>query len=218
MTRIPCIEAVGKVFGRLTVLSVRYEKRSTAVADCICACGKQHSASVNHLRMGRIVSCGCHKNANAGARTRTHGLSKTLEYKAWISMKDRCFNPRSGEYFRYGARGITVHRDWIKDFPAFLREVGRMPARGYQIERIDNNKGYEPGNVKWATRLEQARNTRRNRFLEWNGRRLTVSQWAEETGIPGDVITKRIDYLGCSIGEALTKPYVFVPRAKSHRR
>ena len=98
-------------------------------------------------------------------KNRTHGLSKTPEYSCWKGMKKRCYNPADKRYVDYGARGITVCDQWLNNFPAFLEHIGNMPTDGqtWSVGRIDNNKGYCPGNVRWETLPEQARNRRRQR-------------------------------------------------------
>lgn len=89
-----------------------------------------------------------------------HGLIHTPEYRAWISMKDRCLNPTSSNYPNWGGRGIRVHVEWVEDFPAFLQHVGPRPSPLHSLDRRDNDRGYEPGNVRWATKAEQSANRR----------------------------------------------------------
>ncbi len=89
-----------------------------------------------------------------------HGLIDTPEYNAWSLMKDRCLNLKSSNYPNWGGRGITICPEWRDDFPTFLRAVGTRPAPGYSLDRIDNEGPYEPGNVRWATKLEQTQNRR----------------------------------------------------------
>lgn len=90
----------------------------------------------------------------------THGMTRTPEYRSWSSMKDRCLNPNSRNFEGWGGRGITVYEPWIKDFAAFYAHVGPRPSLAYTLHRIDNSKGYEPGNVKWADWEEQCSNKR----------------------------------------------------------
>lgn len=93
----------------------------------------------------------------------THGLSQTPEYKCWQQIKARCLNPNHIAYPDYGGRGISIHPDWQDNFPAFLEHVGSRPSKHYSLDRIRNDRGYEPGNVRWATRLEQNNNRRAHR-------------------------------------------------------
>ena len=87
----------------------------------------------------------------------------TSEYMAWVSMKQRCLNPRHRDYVNYGGRGIGVCLEWQTSFEAFFRDVGPRPGRGYSLDRINNDAGYAPGNVRWATASQQNRNQRARR-------------------------------------------------------
>lgn len=114
----------------------------------------------------------------------------TRTYRIWKKMRARCNEVRSVSYSRYGGRGITVCPRWDK-FEAFLADMGECPP-GLQIDRVDNGGNYEPGNCRWATRIEQANNRRSSRFLTVNGVRLTVSQWARVNGIHRSTIFGRL--------------------------
>lgn len=116
----------------------------------------------------------------------------TPEYEAWRSIKRRCLSPTAKHYEDYGGRGITICPKWRDSFPAFLRDVGYRPGPKYSIDRINNNGNYEPGNVRWATRCEQMRNTRVNHLLTANGVTLTVTEWAEKLGVTPATLFARI--------------------------
>lgn len=122
------------------------------------------------------------------------GLSNAPEYKVWSQMVQRCTNPKARYYENYGGRGITVCPEWRGrgGFKHFIEHIGRRPSEAHTVERVDNAKGYEPGNVKWATRVEQGNNTRRNRMLTLRGETKTVSQWARALGLPPEVLRARL--------------------------
>lgn len=120
----------------------------------------------------------------------THGMTGSPEYSTWAGMLKRCRNPKEPSYRIYGARGIDVCERWVT-FANFFADMGLKPTRLHSIDRIDNNKGYEPGNCRWATRVEQNNNTRQNHRLTINGETRTFVQWCEITGIPQAIIYRR---------------------------
>ncbi len=121
-------------------------------------------------------------------------MAKSVEYIAWENMIQRCTNERFKQYARYGGRGITVSPLFRGSggFQAFVKEVGPRPSAFHSLDRRDNERGYEPGNLRWATREEQNRNTSKNRFLTVGDRTMTVSEWSRQTGIPISTLRLRI--------------------------
>lgn len=111
------------------------------------------------------------------------GGSRSTEYGIWQGMRQRCGNPNNPNYARYGGRGIRVCKEWQDSFANFLAHMGRRPSRDHSIDRIDNSKGYEPGNVRWATAAEQNRNCSRNIVIEHDGRAACLEDWAAELGV-----------------------------------
>ena len=107
---------------------------------------------------------------------KTHGMSGTPEYQAWIDMKHRCFNPNHKNYLDYGGRGITVCDRWL-NLDNFLADMGTKPSPKHSLDRIDNNGDYSPKNCKWSTRVEQNNNTRYNRLITIDDVTLTITQW-----------------------------------------
>lgn len=131
----------------------------------------------------------------------------TEEYKLsriYDAIKTRCYNPKCQAFKNYGARGITMCEKWRTSLKAFISDVSPRP-KGYVLDRKDNDGPYSPENCKWSTRKESSRNTRRNRFIEWNGESKTISEWSECVGIANHVITGRIER-GWSIERTLTIP------------
>lgn len=140
-------------------------------------------------------------DANSDGRVK-HGRHGTPTWRSWNAMRRRCRDENGNRFDRYGARGITVCDRW-QDFAAFLEDLGEKPGPGYSLERIDNDRGYEPGNVRWATTKEQARNRRSSRMIEYNGQMMTMAQACEEAGLPYQRVLQRINKLGWSVEEAL---------------
>lgn len=106
-------------------------------------------------------------------------------------MTQRCTNPKTREYGHYGGRGITID-ETFKSFEGFYAYMGPKPSPSHSIDRINNNGNYEPGNVRWATKKEQGRNTRVNRLITHNGETKCVAEWAEIVGVPPLRIGKRL--------------------------
>lgn len=165
---------------------------------CRCDCGRECSVPTDRLRNGKTRSCGClhrpppvtTRHGHARRRGGRGGALLDSTYRAWASMKWRC--DRDKEAHLYRDRGITVCPRWREDFAAFLADMGERPSTRHSVDRIDNDRGYEPGNCRWATVLEQARNTRRNVLLTHGGVTLCVAEWAERTGVHASTILRRI--------------------------
>lgn len=124
---------------------------------------------------------------------------------AWRAMIARCHNPTSASYSLYGARGIRVCLRWRTSYEAFVADVGPKPGAGYSLDRVRNNGHYSPANVRWATRSEQALNTRRNRRLTYQGRTQPLSVWSQELGINYNRLVGRLR-MGWSVSRALGSP------------
>lgn len=186
------IDMTGKQFGLLKVIrrGERYPNSRTAVWICACECGREVRTTGALLRAGRFRSCGNRGCRNGGKVT--HGCSKgSRAYHAWMGMKARCYNPRGKAFQDYGGRGISVCQRWMI-FENFLADMGEPPD-GMTIDRFPNNNGnYEPGNCRWATREQQANNTRRNRVIVTSQGNLSVTQAASVAGVTYDAILLRI--------------------------
>ena len=125
-------------------------------------------------------------------------------YKIWCGIKDRCSNPRTRIFRHYGGKGIFLCARWQK-FENFLADMGVCPS-GLEIDRIDNSKGYEPGNCRWATRQQQCRNYSRNVLLSFRGETKTMIEWSEILSLPYHTLKKRVQAYGWSVDRALTSP------------
>lgn len=139
-----------------------------------------------------------------GLPKRTHGRSKTPEYRRWAAMLSRCRNPNDASYYLYGARGIVVCDEWQAEggFEKWLAEVGPLPSPDHSLDRIDNAKPYEPGNIRWATAKEQAANTRQARLHTVNGETHCLNEWARRRGMKPAKLHGRLRH-GWTINEAL---------------
>lgn len=203
---------LGDVFGRLTVIGPgpfvkeKNGKRRRTL-KCLCACGVLTFVRHSSLISGNTTSCGCFHKEIAAENARTlglrHGRYGTPEYKAWQSMKNRCYLTTHDSYKNYGGRGITVCDRWRSSFEAFFEDMGVKPGPGYSLDRIDPNKPYEPGNCRWATSKQQMNNRRANKMIAFDGKTLTLQEWAERTGINRSTISSRIKH-GWPLKLALT--------------
>lgn len=122
---------------------------------------------------------------------RTHGLSRTPTYSSWMSMKQRCLNPKERNFHNYGGRGIKICKRWKNSFAAFFKDMGLRP-KGLSLGRKNNNGNYSPSNCRWETPRQQCNNTRRNIFIEYQGRSMTVPQWAREFKIHPQTLFGRL--------------------------
>lgn len=202
----PRVNLAGQRFGNY--LAVDYAGRSSW--NCICDCGAQRVVLTSNLRKGHSASCGCMKAEKSRAAATRHGLADTPVHRCWMSMRQRCQNPNDSAYENYGGRGIKVCERWTV-FENFLADMGPMPP-GYEIERDDVNGNYEPGNCRWATKKEQANNTRRNRLLTYQGRTQTLSQWAEDLGLKMHTLYRRVVIKKMPLDQAFRQKLLQRPR------
>lgn len=162
----------------ITVKGIRKEK-------CQCLrCLGEHFVSVVHLKSGaskrcRSCSYAIRDQERLNQRNRKHGMSNSNQYLRWNAMRSRCNNPNNLSYEHYGARGISVCKEWNEDFSAFWADMGSTYFDGAQIDRIDNDKGYSKENCRWTTPKVNSRNRRNNRFISIAENRKTLAEWKE---------------------------------------
>lgn len=182
-------EMIGEPFRRRINRSTR-KGENRWFARYRCRCGGEFETATANVASGKTKSCGCIGRSAIGDRSRTHGKSGSRTYEIWCGMHKRCNDPTCGHYQRYGGRGIRVCDRW-QEFAAFLADMGEAPA-GMSLDRIDNDTGYEPGNCRWATLREQARNMRTSRRLTIRGVSKTVAEWAESSTASYKVVHRRL--------------------------
>ncbi|MFF8589905.1 hypothetical protein ACF061_00450 [Streptomyces sp. NPDC015220] len=202
-TRI--VDLTNLQFGRLAALEhVGFDKQGKALWRCRCSCdGRQVVVQGTRLRTGKTLSCGCYHREQSAARRRTHGQSGTRLHVIWQSMIQRCTDPRSKSYANYGGRGITVYPEWRESFEAFARDVTDGFDPRLEIDRIDNSRGYEPGNVRWIPHVANQRNKRNNRLVTFRGQTKALAEWAELLGMKAGTIQWRLSH-GWTPQRALT--------------
>lgn len=189
------LDLAGKRFGRLTAF--RYVESGKWF--CKCDCGNSVTVVTTNLTRGNSKSCGCARNE---ALFR-HGMGSTRVYRVWIAMRQRCENPNNEAFANYGGRGIKVCERWA-DFANFFADMGLPPPK-HQIDRIDNDKGYEPGNCRWVIQKVNLNNKRTSRKVEWQGETLTITQWAERLGYHQRTLFNRLGR-GWPVARAFTEP------------
>lgn len=190
------IDLTGKRFGLWTVI----ERASSAPKGqarwlCRCECGAGRIIGSQCLRRGKSRSCGCGKARHIRERLSTHGLTRSPEYFAWRNMINRCENPKVKEFKWYGGRGIRICRRWRRGeegsggFECFLADVGLRPSPEHSLDRLDNDSGYEPGNVRWASGEDQQNNRRNNRRVVYRGQTMALRAAVR---LAGDVVAFRL--------------------------
>lgn len=184
--------SIGDSYGRLSVIGKPFRchccdrnKQKRTYVVCKCDCGDIDFYDLMYLKVFHTQSCGCLNSDLARERWSTSGgvsVSHPEIHKAWTNLVDRCTNKNHRKYAGYGGRGITVCDEWInspQNFVAWSLENGW--AKGLEIDRIDNNSGYSPGNCRWVTDKQNAQNTRRNVYVSAFGESKTLSEWARDS-------------------------------------
>lgn len=191
------IDRTGEEIGALHVVGYAGATKSGGSRWlCRCKCGRERVVvGGNFCRMSTSPKCRCYIH---------DGLSTKPIYKVWLEMLGRCNNPNHRDFANYGGRGVSVCKRWFS-LKLFFADMGH-PPRGLTLERRDVNGDYVPDNCRWATWSEQQCNRRNNHFVEWNGKRLTISQWASRTGINQGTLHWRLTRGGWAVERALTTP------------
>lgn len=210
---------IGKVFGRLTVVDIAElnPRSSNHKYVCTCTCGNQKITAWDNLSKGYTKSCGClaaenmanlkaikaantvkkqqHKEQAAAARAAIPRYTKHPLWATWRGMIKRCYYKTNDNYRFYGGRGITVCDAWKNDFWQFVADMGPKPGKNYTLDRIDPDGDYEPGNCQWATRYEQAVNTRNVAYVYTatiHNKSMMVTAWCRHFGVNPEPVKKNI--------------------------
>lgn len=155
------IDLTGRTFNYLTVLKLAARGGRSAGRRqwlCSCACGVTTIVATADLRSGNTSSCGCFRKQYVSEKSTRHGMRYTREYRTWSTMVTRCCNPNTRPFKNYGGRGIAVCERWL-DFINFYDDMGNQP-KGLELDRIDNDGNYEPGNCRWVTCSQNIKNGR----------------------------------------------------------
>lgn len=204
-------DLTGKRFGRLTVLErtdnhIKKNGDKETAFLCCCDCGNVRKVLAYNLKSGHTLSCGC-LGLEHRTKTRTkHGETGTRLYRIWHHMKERCNDNKNARFFDYGGRGIKICEEWQISYEAFREwAVSNGYADTLTLDRINNDKGYSPGNCRWVTPKEQANNTRKNRLISYKNITHTLAEWADIVKIKPVTIAYRLNS-GWTIEDALFKP------------
>ena len=193
--------------------------------EVVCDCGKKWIAELNKLRTGRTISCLACSRERVKRSATTHGMRRSNEYAIWCTMLSRCNNPSCKSYVDYGLRGVTVCDRWDPakggSFANFFADMGPRPSRNHQLDKEavePTNTVYCPEKVRWATKKENMRHTRRSIFLTYNGKTLLLSEWAEEMGLGVSCLHRRLFKSGWPLEKALTTPSCYRPYKRNFAR
>jgi hypothetical protein len=212
--RLKFIYGAGDKFGRLTLTGITYTLSIYGhwirFVEAVCVCGEVKEYRWHRLASGETQSCGCLRVEVTKKRMTTHNLSNHKLYDVWQKMVDRCYNEKNEQFKDYGGRGIEVWKDWKEDFLEFYEWC---MANGYSeelsLDREDNDGHYAPYNCRFATRAEQSRNQRRNRFFTAFGETKCLFDWGSDKRCVVSVWALRSrmdrDWKG-TFEEALTTP------------
>lgn len=190
-------DLTGKRFGRLTVIKRVLPNYQGKQARWLCRCddGNESIVRTFALKGGYIKSCGCLHDELCRERATKHGhglsSNRSPEFRAWINARRRCYDTKMISYPNYGGRGIQMCEEWRNDFTAFLRDMGPRP-KGTTLDRVDNDGNYDKANCRWSDWLTQVRNSRHCHYVEYEGRRLTISELAELAKLPYSLVASRI--------------------------
>lgn len=197
----------GERYGRLIAIKfAERDKNGNPKWLFKCDCGNQKVIYAKSVTLGNSRSCGCYKREyNKSHHNYKHNSCYTRLYRIWVHMKERCFQQNCSAYKDYGARGISICKDWLEfeNFKRWANENGY--SERLTIDRINNDGNYEPSNCRWVDWYVQANNKRNNVVISAFGESHTVSEWSRIKNINFGTLYSRLYRNKMSIEEALTK-------------
>lgn len=210
------VNHIGEKFGRLLIVTQFYKTnkgngRNKSYITALCDCGSLREYNLSNVKGGKSVSCGCFARESTSVRNKQnvkHGHSYNPLWHVWHGMIDRCNNEVNRAYENYGGRGISVCSEWVGDVAAFVKwgeANGYVRNVGLELDRINNDGNYKPGNCRFVTPTENCRNKRNNRWYVLNGDRKILKDWATHFKISYKLLHKHITYKGKSFEEAIEK-------------
>ena len=193
---------IGDKFGKLTVIKkvdpyIRPNGKTESRYECNCDCGNKGIIVIGYdLKSGHTKSCGCIQKEITKQNFIKHGLSDTRIYHEYGSMKQRCYNPNSDDYYKYGGRGIIICNEWLDKNNGFMNFYNWSISHGYrddlEIDRINVNGNYEPSNCRWIPKEYQAHNKRTSIKINFNGEEYNIKQIANILGVGYNLLKKRL--------------------------
>ena len=148
-----------------------------------CGCGNEIERIESRVLRGLSTQCRKCAQTKTAEKNKTHGKRNSDEYRIWAGMKQRCKKSSAKEQKSYALKKITVFEEWNTSFEAFYLYVGPRPTKNHSLDRIDNSKGYMPGNVRWATRSQQQQNRDNSVFVTDGKNTSHITEIAKKLGI-----------------------------------
>jgi hypothetical protein len=177
----------GRKYGRWFVVSYSHNVKKNIYWLCRCECGTERAVTGKSLVWRQSLSCGCLRDELASRKSATHRQSKTIFYRIWKGMHNRC-NDKTLPY--YGGKGIKVCERWA-DFENFRIDMFDSWKLGLSIERKDNDKGYSPENCCWIPRCDQAKNKGNNTWLDTPWGRMILADAARKMKVSATTLIRR---------------------------
>lgn len=179
-------DVTGIRFGKLVAIAPAERLHNHVAWLFRCDCGTEKVIRLSHVTTGRVIACG-HRRGNS-----THGMAHTRLWQVWKSMKQRCDNPNVTAYHRYGGRGISYTPEWATFEPFRDWALAHGYAADLELDRIDNDGNYHPGNCQFLGHKANSQKTSVTRTVEFEGKVVPICQLAERLGLEQNTVFSRI--------------------------